>query len=430
MFISTLNFKPKNVLLLGKLTKYELERSFEQHTDEKNIHDALLRKGVDADWLLARHKIHNEKLSEFQQILRLKGLNVRVADRNSYTTEAIAWADVIFTAGGDGTFLMGASKIMDRRKLLVGLNTDPDFSVGYLCLPKSCTRNLSETLDLILSGNFDCIWRNRLRVRLVHHTNQQLRSTLLDKRKWVVQEWTPEKLDCPPEYILPSVIEREYPLVPHYARTTMVRTSLPLLALNEVFVGESMSARVSKYELAVDGVNLLRRKSSGMIVITGTGSTSWYLQSTALSPHTVAEVLKVAKTVCVERDGERAEYRRHHGSTQSLSVINRLVEQTNPQNDHLENSVVREITERYNARLPFDPEDKRMAYVIFEPMSDGTDMEPSRGHATNLQVRSLMLDAHLVFDGAHTFSFPYGSVAEFSIDPSDALCCIRLRNHN
>ncbi|OON18057.1 hypothetical protein X801_06096, partial [Opisthorchis viverrini] len=275
-----------------------------------------------------------------------------------------------------------------------------------------------------------CIWRNRLRVSLVHNTNQQLRFTLLDKRKWVVQEWTSEKLDCPPEYILPSVIEREYPLVPQYARSTMVRTSLPLLALNEVFIGESVSARVSKYELGVDGVNLLRRKSSGMIVVTGTGSTSWYLQGTALSPHTVAEVLKVAKAVYVERDGERAEYRRHHGSTQSLSVINRLVEQTNPQNDHLENSVVREITERYNARLPFDPEDRRMAYVIFEPMSDGTDMEPSRGYASNLQVRSLMLDSHLVFDGARAFSFPYGSVAEFSIDPSDALCCIRLRNHS
>ncbi|OON18058.1 hypothetical protein X801_06097 [Opisthorchis viverrini] len=62
---------------------------------------------------------------------------------------------MIFTAGGDGTFLMGASKIMDCRKLIIGLNTDPDFSVGYLCLPKSCTRNLSETLDLILSGNFE-----------------------------------------------------------------------------------------------------------------------------------------------------------------------------------------------------------------------------------------------------------------------------------
>ncbi|VDP48546.1 unnamed protein product [Echinostoma caproni] len=43
-----------------------------------------------------------------------------------YTVDSVNWADVIFTAGGDGTFLLGAHKIRNRDKLIVGLNTDPD----------------------------------------------------------------------------------------------------------------------------------------------------------------------------------------------------------------------------------------------------------------------------------------------------------------
>ena len=39
--------------------------------------------------------------------------------------DVVRWADAIITAGGDGTFLSAASKITDRNKPLIGLNTDP-----------------------------------------------------------------------------------------------------------------------------------------------------------------------------------------------------------------------------------------------------------------------------------------------------------------
>ena len=38
--------------------------------------------------------------------------------------------------GGDGTFLLGASKILSRDKPVIGFNTDPTRSEGHLCLPK------------------------------------------------------------------------------------------------------------------------------------------------------------------------------------------------------------------------------------------------------------------------------------------------------
>lgn len=47
------------------------------------------------------------------------------------------------------------------------------------------------------------------------------------------------------------------------------------LALNEVYMGESHAARVSYYEVQMDDGEMMKQKSSGMTICTGTGSTSW-----------------------------------------------------------------------------------------------------------------------------------------------------------
>ncbi|VDQ03459.1 unnamed protein product [Trichobilharzia regenti] len=57
--------------------------------------------------------------------VRGRGLEVRVVDRRTYSMDSVNWADVVFTAGGDGTFLFGASKILHPNKPVIGLNTDP-----------------------------------------------------------------------------------------------------------------------------------------------------------------------------------------------------------------------------------------------------------------------------------------------------------------
>jgi len=38
----------------------------------------------------------------------------------------LKWADAVFTAGGDGTFLSVATKIKDQDKPLIGVNTTPE----------------------------------------------------------------------------------------------------------------------------------------------------------------------------------------------------------------------------------------------------------------------------------------------------------------
>ena len=50
---------------------------------------------------------------------------MKVIKRLDYTLDQIEWADAILTAGGDGTFLMAASKVEGHSKPVIGINTDP-----------------------------------------------------------------------------------------------------------------------------------------------------------------------------------------------------------------------------------------------------------------------------------------------------------------
>lgn len=71
-----------------------------------------------------------------------------------YLKENIDWADVIITTGGDGTFLMAACRIQDREKPIIGFNTDPTRSEGYLCLPKQYSVNVNEAIEKMFKASF------------------------------------------------------------------------------------------------------------------------------------------------------------------------------------------------------------------------------------------------------------------------------------
>ncbi|GBM70579.1 hypothetical protein AVEN_219884-1, partial [Araneus ventricosus] len=58
------------------------------------------------------------------------------------------------TTGGDGTYLMAASKIKSKDKPLIGINSDPTRSLGHLCLPSFYTENFPEAVNRLKAGNF------------------------------------------------------------------------------------------------------------------------------------------------------------------------------------------------------------------------------------------------------------------------------------
>lgn len=81
------------------------------------------------------------------------GIQTRVVYRFDYTDPNIEWADAIVTTGGDGTFLLAASRILDRNKPLIGFNSDPTRSKGQLCLPQKYSVEVQEAVDKLLKVN-------------------------------------------------------------------------------------------------------------------------------------------------------------------------------------------------------------------------------------------------------------------------------------
>ena len=94
----------------------------------------------------------------------MEGIPLRVRNRESLSATDINWADTIFSAGGDGNFLFTASKVLTPNKLVVGLNTDPLSSEGYLCLPSCTERSMKDTLKQIFKGEVPQSQRTRIRV--------------------------------------------------------------------------------------------------------------------------------------------------------------------------------------------------------------------------------------------------------------------------
>lgn len=111
---------------------------------------------------------------------------------------------------------------------------------------------------------------------------------------------------------------------------------LPVLALNEVFIGESLSSRVSYYEIGINDAQMLKQKSSGITICTGTGSTSWNFNINKLTEQCVQDLMKIVAEHC-----------------------------NLPQIPHGDKNAVSEICTKFNQQLIFDPDRKRKGLYFF-----------------------------------------------------------------
>ena len=71
--------------------------------------------------------------------------------RFEYSADLIEQSDIIFTMGGDGTFLLGATRILHPNKPIVGINSDPTRSEGHLLLPKRYSVDIREAVKKLLA---------------------------------------------------------------------------------------------------------------------------------------------------------------------------------------------------------------------------------------------------------------------------------------
>uniref|UniRef100_A0A915JJX5 NAD(+) kinase n=1 Tax=Romanomermis culicivorax TaxID=13658 RepID=A0A915JJX5_ROMCU len=298
-------FRPHKVLILTKLTRLEFER---------RTNPDLKERGSDYNRLLAKYRVHSSYLKTICDELQKQGIEYRTVQRWDYSEENIEWADAIFTAGGDGTFLLAASKIRSRNKPVIGINTDPSGSEGYMCLLKKLPENkFPEALSRLLGGEFQWLWRQRIRVTLsgkhafddpIELHDQQGENFPLIGQILIYPEYRWSEHVREYEDVRNRLKTHFKGCTPLYGRAFKRRARsvspsqstkrvLPFLALNEVFIGESLSSRVSYYELQVDDKEKVKQKSSGFTVCTGTGSTSWYFNINKLTDRCVADLLQI-----------------------------------------------------------------------------------------------------------------------------------------
>lgn len=133
-------YKLSSLSVAGKLSaRLRRTRRFEKN---HVAHYAALRMVED---ILKKHDVRYHK--------HARGKN---ADYRSY--------DLIITVGGDGTVL-GAARAVDSRQILLGVNSDPNWSVGQFCCCNA--RTFEATLTSVLCGKASMRRLFKLKLRLI-----------------------------------------------------------------------------------------------------------------------------------------------------------------------------------------------------------------------------------------------------------------------
>uniref|UniRef100_A0A3Q0RCX0 NAD kinase 2, mitochondrial n=1 Tax=Amphilophus citrinellus TaxID=61819 RepID=A0A3Q0RCX0_AMPCI len=374
---STAGFKPERVAVVTKTTRYEFEQQRYRYAgvSEEDLKQLLAMKGSSYSGLLERHNIHTNNVEHIVKSLR-EGITVRVVKRGEYDEDVVRWADAIISAGGDGTMLLVASKVLSKDKPVVGVNTDPERSEGHLCLPVRYTRAFPEALEKLCRGEFRWLWRQRIRLHL-EGTGINPNPVDLHEQQLSLEQHNQAHRVLHETFSKPSL--------------------LPVRSLNEIFIGESLSSRASYYEISVDDGPWEKQKSSGLSICTGTGSKAcktWFPGFTNL----IFFFLPSAKSQ----------------SGHDLPVNQEFVEK---------------VTDEYNKSLVFSPDDRRLFYSVREPIVNRVfSSSRQRGFASKVCVRSRCWDACMVVDGGTSFEFNDGAIATISMSEEDQLRTVLLEN--
>ncbi|XP_029371213.1 NAD kinase 2, mitochondrial isoform X2 [Echeneis naucrates] len=391
-------FKPEKVAVVTKTTRYEFEQQRYQYAglSEEDLKHLLAMKGSSYSGLLERHNIHTKNVDHVVKCLWREGINVQVVKRGEYNEEVVRWADAIISAGGDGTMLLVASKVLRKDKPVIGVNTDPERSEGHLCLPVRYTRAFPEVLEKLCRAGLRpspipcCRWLWRQRIRL-HLEGTGINPTPVDLHE---EQLSLEQHSQAHRLTTMDCQHRAGTLHKSFSKTSL----LPIRGLNEIFIGESLSSRASYYEISVDGGPWEKQKSSGLSICTGTGSKAWSYNINKLSEQAVEEILKIGKSVT------GLEFPFHP-------------------------DFIEKVTDEFNESLVFGPEDKRLFYSIREPIVNRVfSSSHQRGFASKVCVRSRCWDACMVVDGGTSFEFNDGAIATIGMSEEDQLCTVVLQD--
>ncbi|XP_062867313.1 NAD kinase 2, mitochondrial isoform X2 [Trichomycterus rosablanca] len=378
-------FRPARVAVVTKTTRYEFEQQRYRYAglSEEDLKQLLALKGSSYSGLLERHHIHTRNVGHIVENLQKEGIEVCVVKRGEYDEDTVRWADAIVSAGGDGTMLLVASKVFNKNKPIIGVNTDPERSEGHLCLPVYYTTAFSKALQKFRKGEFRWQWRQRIRM---HLEGTGVNPTPVDLHE--------QQLSLEQHTKAHRITTDSQNSTKHDTYTSPYL--LPVRGLNEIFIGESLSSRASYYEISIDEGPWEKQKSSGLSVCTGTGSKAWSYNINKLVEQAVGELLRIGK----------AKTGLHIPLTQEL---------------------ITSVTDAYNESLIFSPEDNRIFFSIREPIVNRVFSNScQRGFAKKVCVRSRCWDACMVVDGGTSFEFNDGAIATISLHEDDRLKTVVL----
>lgn len=218
----------KKALIVTKLTRLEFEKIRHSELNDIELEDKIRNRGTDYDALMYYHKLHKQVEEKVAKCFRELGVEVKVVNRLTINRDLLRWTDLIIPIGGDGTFLLAASRaspfFVDNSIPIVGFNSDPKRSEGRLLLPKQYSVHVEDAAKKILTGEFEWMHRSRLRITLLKVNGE-----------------TPVPIDLH-EYHTAPVDHKELILYePHLidsingnGHKKFTKRMLPYLALNEV----------------------------------------------------------------------------------------------------------------------------------------------------------------------------------------------------
>ncbi|XP_052742783.1 NAD kinase 2, mitochondrial [Bicyclus anynana] len=384
-------------LIVSKVTRYEYEKHSHDNIPDAELEKILRKRGSDYDSMISNHREQKSFEEGVAKSLKEMGLQVEMASRLTYNDKLINWCDVVLPCGGDGTFLLAASRVRDANKPVIGFNSAPHKSVGRLCLPTWCSNDVKGALTALKEGRFR--WMRRSRIRTTITCEPKLLDTItpVDLHTLHYCRYPPVRnpLDSPERVTNPGSFNTDD------TNSDMATKVLPFLALNEVFIGESVTSRVSLLRLQIDNGKWTHTKSSGLCVTTGTGSTSWHYSINCLRTHSVLELMKIL------------------GEDYNMKMDTTLEK-------------AREVAERYNQKLMFPADSEYLAYSVREYITFEEWPTPRglrvRDRAGAVRVRSHCTDAGLVVDGSVSFPFNDGTEALLEIHPEDSLMTVQMED--
>lgn len=373
----------RRILVVSKTTRYENEIS----------RAAALQHGSNVELLRRTHEVHEAAVQALVAGLQKLPWPIEVKVVKSYdglhhptlVPEDIDSVDVVFSAGGDGTFVRTASFVEgSAAPVLIGVNTDPSRSEGFLCVDHSIggvgrslcggdpAKRMSYILERLCADQAVCVERQRIRVERVP-----------------IGSGYSEEGDGHSDSS------------PSKGRSNS--NNLRILALNDVLVAENMAQKTSYYDFiflpalksSLSGVSSEiqeKHKSSGILISTGTGSSAWHRTTGSVEPRKLQRILRFAL------------------KKKNVSHVD-----------------LKRIADQYNESLIFAPNLEFMRFTVREPIVNGVfSCDYPSGSARRIVLRPRSEDLRIFVDGQHIAPLLSNHEARFSVEPEDALRCVHF----